>query len=75
MITIIYIYIMARKISVENPDWSEWVPNYLCENPRRYSLKESILDFSVLIVIWYVMIVLEFSTHTVLIGELSDVPG
>ena len=51
IIMIISGYTLARKTSMENTDQSEWVPNYLCENLRRSSLKDSVTELSDLIVI------------------------
>ena len=72
---IVYEYTLDMKSSLENPDQSEWVTTYLCESKRISSPKESLPNLSVLIVIWYVMVVLVVTTHTVLIGGSSDVPG
>ena len=66
-------YIIARKRSMDKPGYSDWVPTSLCENMRWSSLKESIPNLIVLIFIWYVMLVLDFSTRTVLIGDSSDI--
>ena len=75
MIMIVSGYTMDWKSSMENPDRSEGVPNYLCENTRRSSPKESVPDTSGLIFIWDVMFVLWFYIHTVFTGVLHDVPG
>ena len=58
IIVIVYVYNMDRKISVSNPDRSEWVPTSLCENPRRSSLKESVPNFSYFIFVLDVIFVL-----------------
>ena len=75
MIMIISGYNLARKISMTNPYWSEWVTTFLCDNPRISSPKEIITDLSFLIVIWDFIVVLDFSTHTVLIGYMYYVSG
>ena len=75
MIMIVYGYTISRKISIENSDRTECVYHSLCENPRLSSPKESITDLSIFIVILDVMVVLQFSTHTLLIGDSYDVPG
>ena len=67
-IMIVYGYTPDRKISMENIDRSKWFTTSLCENTRRSSPKERVPDLSVLVVVLDVMIVLDFSTHTVLIG-------
>ena len=68
MIMIVYGYTLSMKISTENTDKKEWVTTSFCENPRRSSLKESIPELNDLIVIWYVIFVLKFSTYTAFIG-------
>ena len=68
-------YILDRNRSLANPDRSEWVPTSLCEKPRSYYPKESVPDPRNLIVIWDVIVVLWFPTHTVFTGVLSDVLG
>ena len=67
-IMIVYGYTPDRKISMENIDRSKWFTTSLCENKIRSSPKERVPDLSVLVVVLDVMIVLDFSTHTVLIG-------
>ena len=42
MVVIVSVYIRVRKIYIVNYDLREWVPTSLCENPRRYYLKESV---------------------------------
>ena len=73
MIMIVSRYNQYRKISVAKHDWSERAPTSLCENKRQPPPKEITPDLSVLIFIWDVILELEFSTHTVLNGEFSDV--
>ena len=68
IILIVSGYTRSMKISMENPYWREWMPTSLCENSRRYYPKEIIPELIDLIVIWYVIFVLWFSTHTVLTG-------
>ena len=75
MTMIVYGYNLARNIYMENTDWSEWVPTYLCDNTRRYYLKESVPEIIYLIVIWEIMFVLLFYTQTVFAGVSSDVTG
>ena len=60
MIIIVSGYNMDRKRSMANNEWSKWVTTYLCENPRRSSQKESVPDINILIVIWDVMIAMDF---------------
>ena len=75
MIMIVSGYTLDRNISMANHDHSEWVPTSSCENLMRYSPKYSIPDLTILIFILDVMLVLEFYTHTVLIGYSYGVPG
>ena len=49
---------MSRKSSMANHDRSEWVPTYLCDNPRRSPPKESVTELSVLIFILDSIVVL-----------------
>ena len=58
-----------------NPDWSDWVPTYFCDNPIHSSLEEVVTGISVLAFVLDDMDVLEFSTHNFLIADLSEVPG
>ena len=51
MIMIVYRYNLYRKSSIVNSDRSEWVPNYLCENLRHSSQKESVPDLIFVIII------------------------
>ena len=51
MIIIVSRYNLDRKSSMENPHWREWVTTSLCDNPRRFIPKESVLDLRDLIVI------------------------
>ena len=51
-------YTIARKRSAENPKPSESGPNYLCENPRLSSMKESVTELRNFMVIWDVIVVL-----------------
>ena len=44
IIMIVYGYTMDSKSSMDNPDQSELVPTYFCENTRRSSQKESVTD-------------------------------
>ena len=75
MTTIVSGYTLDRKISKENPYRSEWVTNYLYENPISSSLKDSVPGLSYLIVIWDIIFVLWFYTYTVFTGVSSDIPG
>ena len=75
MIIIVSGYTHTRNISVENNGRREWVPTYLCEKPRRYSLKESVTDLSNFIVIWDVIVIFVISTHTMFPWVSSNVPG
>ena len=51
MIIIVSVYTLSRKISIANPDHSEWLTTSLCENPRRSSPINIFPDLDVLIVI------------------------
>ena len=51
IIVIVSGYTGARKSSLENDDYREWVPISLCDKPKFYSLKESVSDIRYLIVI------------------------
>ena len=51
MIRIVSRYTLDRKIFMENPDWSEWVTNSLCENLMSSYTKERVPELSVFIVI------------------------
>ena len=51
MIIIVYGYTLDSKSSMENPEQSEWVPTYLCENPMLSSQKESVPDLIFFIII------------------------
>ena len=76
MIMIVYEYTIDSKSSMENPDWSELVPTYLCDNPRRSSQKESVPDLKFFIIVWNVMLFLDFppimcwsGTHMMSLGR------
>ena len=58
IIMIISGYNQDMKIYKANPDLSEWVTNYVCEIPRRYSPKDIIPELSVLTFIWDVILVM-----------------
>ena len=60
MIIIVYRYTLAGKISIENPDQSEWVPTYSCENPRCSSMKDTMPDIRSLVVVWDVIVVFDY---------------
>ena len=75
IIMIVSGYTLARKISIEKPYRSKWGPTSLWENPRRSSPKESVPDLSDLVVIWDVIVVLWFYTHTVFTGGSSNDRG
>ena len=75
MVVIVSGYTQARKSFTEKPDWREWGTISLCENTIRSSPKEIYPDLSLPVVIWYLIIVLEFSTQTVLNGVPSVVSG
>ena len=40
-----------QEISMKNPGQIEWDPTSLCDKPRHYSQKESVLDHSDLVLI------------------------
>ena len=56
------------------PDQSEWVPTSLCENPIRYSPKDSLPDLRDLILIRDIIVFFSY-THTVFTGVSYDIPG
>ena len=72
MIMIVSRYTLARNTTMEKLDLSEWVLISLCNIPRRSSPKKSMPDLSDLVVIWDVIVVLCFPTHTVFTGVSSD---
>ena len=51
MIIIVYGYTLDSKSSMANPDQSELVPTYLCENLIRSSQKDSVPDLIFFIII------------------------
>ena len=75
VIIFVYWYTLVRKISMSNTYRREWVPIYLCKKERCSSLKGGVPDLINLIVIWYIIVVLWFSSHTVLTGLPPNVPG
>ena len=68
-------YTLDIKISMDNTYRGEWLTNSLCDNPMHSSSKDSVPDLIFLIVILNVMLVLDFFTHTMLIGDSYDAPG
>ena len=64
-----------RRAPWKKPDQSEWLPLYLCRNPRHSSPKKIDPDLSILIIVLDVIMVLEFSTQNVLTGKFYNVSG
>ena len=75
IITIVYGYNLARNSYMEYPYQSYWVPTYFGGGLRWSSTQYSTYNLSFLMFAGYIILVLEFSAHTLLTGVFSDVYG